>query len=242
MPPFLAPELHGVQLRTHLRDIEAERFAIATLVFMLLHPGKPPYSHQGGEDPSKNVRNRHFPYPLGDQSGDRVPPGAWRFMWSQLPYYMKEKFHEVFSDGKRLQLDEWMDLLGRYENDLTKGYVSKEPFPTEFKRLSRKQVEQKGGKWRKCGSCGKGFGAFAHGDTTCRNCRYKQQQTSRASQPTRPRSRPSAPRPRQPKRTAPTPPPRPPPRRTAPPQRQTPPSQPPTLVDGFMKFLNDLFS
>ena len=101
MPPFLAPELYGKALRSELRTAEAEYFAVATLVFMLLHPGKPPYSYQGGEDPAKNVRTQHFPYPRDDQGAQGVPAGPWRFMFSHLPRYMKEAFHRVFSDKDR---------------------------------------------------------------------------------------------------------------------------------------------
>ena len=85
MPPYLAPELYGLDLHSTIRTKDAEYFAIATLVFMLLHPGKPPYSHQGGEDPLRNVGTGNFPYPRGDQGARGVPDGPWRFMFSHLP-------------------------------------------------------------------------------------------------------------------------------------------------------------
>jgi len=249
MPPFLAPELHGVHLPSTLRNMESERFAVATLVFMLLHPGKPPYSHQGGEDPSKNVRNRHFAYPLGDQHGDRVPPGAWRYMWSHLPYYMKETFHQVFSDGQRLKLDDWIELLGRYENDLRKGYVSDDAFPTGFKRLKRGQVEKKGGRWLACDACGEGFGSFGPHETTCRTCRHKRHLTQAATAKQTRSARPSSPQPRQrtpTRRRAPSP------RRSSPPHRPAPPPPPhrpapsqqqqPGVLDSLLKLFSDLFS
>lgn len=170
MPPYLAPELHGKSLRSTIRTVENERFAIATLMFMLLHPGKPPYSHQGGEDPSKNVRTRHFPYPLGNQHGAGVPGGPWRFMWSHLPRYMKEEFHRVFVLDERLTIGDWNSLLTRYENDLVRGYVSDEAFPDGFKRLSEEQAKKHGAAWKNCAVCGTGFAAFQSHHTMCRNC------------------------------------------------------------------------
>ena len=71
MAPFLAPELNNVCLPNTLRNKEHDYFAIATLVFMLLHPGKAPYSHQGGKDPMKNVKKGHFPYPIGSRGSQK---------------------------------------------------------------------------------------------------------------------------------------------------------------------------
>ena len=170
MPPYLAPELYGKKLSSTLRTKEAELFSIATLVFMLLHPGKPPYSHQGGEDPLSNVQKQRFPYPRGDQKNQGIPEGPWRFMFSHLPRYMKDAFHQVFSDAMRLPITEWQELMRRYKSDLKKGHVSDDPFPTEFKQLNQQQVEEAGGHWRSCVACGKDFGAFKDKHTMCRNC------------------------------------------------------------------------
>ena len=142
MPPFLAPELSGKNLRSTLRTLEHERFAIATLIFMLLHPGKPPYSHQGGKDPAHNVQKQHFPYPLGEKSGQGVPEGPWRYMFSHLPYRMKEAFHNVFDSGKRLSVADWQENMRRYKNDLDKGYVSDEISPTALKRPPQDQIKK----------------------------------------------------------------------------------------------------
>lgn len=245
MPPYLAPELHGKQLRSTLRTIEHERFAIATLVFMLLHPGKPPYSHQGGEDPSKNVRKQHFPYPLGDQHSEGVPGGPWRFMWSHLPRYMKEAFYKVFSDGQRLSVDDWIDLLRRYDGDIGRGYVSDEAFPTGFKRLSRSQSERLGAEWKTCSVCGRGFGAFKDHHTMCRDCVHAMHSEAQANSG---RGRPAQP---SPTRTSPMPKPapaaparskvrpsNPSPKRPAAPQ----PAQHQGLFSSIIQFLNDLFS
>jgi ribosomal protein L27 len=133
---FLPPELRGQDLSSVLRELRNEHFALATLVFMMLMPGKPPYSHAGGGDPAENVRTRHFPYALGEKRGKGVPDGPWRFMWSHLPFYLKEMFHQVFSDEKRPSAADWRTTMKRYYSDLTNGYLSHEIFPTSFKLLN----------------------------------------------------------------------------------------------------------
>ncbi|MEO1086619.1 MAG: hypothetical protein AAFY88_20490, partial [Acidobacteriota bacterium] len=168
--PYLAPELYGKSLRSTLRRIDSENFSVATLVFMLIHPGKPPYSHQGGGDPSLNVKKRHFPYPLGEKHGDSVPGGVWRYMWSHLPYYMKQSFHRVFVDDDRLSLNDWRGLIRRYSGDLAKGYVSKEIYPSGFKELNREQAEALGWEWKTCRACQREFGTNHSHHSLCKAC------------------------------------------------------------------------
>lgn len=170
MPTFLSPDLIGRDLRSTLRNINQENFAIATLIFMILHPGKPPYSHKGGEDPLTNVKNFHFPYQRGDQRSIDAPDGPWRYMFSHLTRKMKDAFHSVFSDSKSLTVLEWLQLLSEYEHALKNGYVSANPFPKDFKKLSEEQTRQAGGEWRVCVVCGDGFGAFKSEHTMCRSC------------------------------------------------------------------------
>lgn len=118
-PDFTAPEIQGVNFHTFLRTPEHELFAVATLLFMTLMPGKAPYSHQGGESASLNIREMHFPYPLGDNHSDRVPLGPWRFCWSHLSFGIKEAFYQTFhSDYRqepRVTLRKWLNLLTEYE-------------------------------------------------------------------------------------------------------------------------------
>ena len=59
---FTAPEIQGRKYPEFLRSKEHELFAVATMLFMLLHPGKPPYSQQGGGSPSDNIKAMDFPY------------------------------------------------------------------------------------------------------------------------------------------------------------------------------------
>ena len=141
IPTFLAPELLKRDLSRTLRTNTHEYFALATLIFMILHPGKPPYSHKGGEDPSNNVRKGNFPYQRGDKGSYDVPDGPWRYMFSHLTYEMKEEaFHRVFSDLEPISTSDWKRLLGKYQYALSKGYVADDPFPKKFKESSKHQT------------------------------------------------------------------------------------------------------
>ena len=91
-------------------------------------------------------------------------------MFSHLTRKMKDAFHDVFTDGKRLSVADWQELLKGYEHALDKGYVSADPFPTDFKQLTKEQTERHGGEWRTCHNCGKGFGSFKDEHVMCSEC------------------------------------------------------------------------
>ena len=122
---FVAPEIQGQDFGGFLRAREHELFAVATLLFMLMMPGKPPYSHQGGADGAANIKKMHFPYPLGEKGSRRVPEGAWRFCWSHLNRALKEAFHASFSERvqgqSRVTVREWIRLFKNYEITLSKN-------------------------------------------------------------------------------------------------------------------------
>ena len=138
IPTFLAPELLKCDLPRTLRTNTHEYFALATLIFMILHPGKPPYSHKGGGDPSNNVRKGNFPYQRGDKGSHGVPDGPWRYMWSHLTDRMQKAFERVFRHLEPIPTSDWKRLLGKYQHALRNGYVSDDPFPKDFKRSSKR--------------------------------------------------------------------------------------------------------
>ena len=121
---FVAPEIQGQDFTRFLRTPEHELFAVATITFMLLMPGKPPYSHQGGADGGANIKKMHFPYPLGEKASAGAPEGAWRFCWSHLPRPIKESFHQTFhidfQGQPRVTISTWLRLLRDYEGLLNK--------------------------------------------------------------------------------------------------------------------------
>lgn len=155
---YTAPEIQKKRFETFLRTHEHERFAIATLLFMILLPGKPPYSHQGGGNPQDNIKKGEFSYPLGDQSNKKTPDGPWKFIWSNLPFKIKSAFFNCFNNGERLSALEWLKLMRAYSSDLENGWVSNELFPVKYKSVSEHAKTEYGAEEGfvelKCDKCG----------------------------------------------------------------------------------------
>lgn len=118
----------GRNFGSFLRTREDEAFALATLLFQILLPGKAPYAAQGGDDMAENIRERRFPYEK--DSDIRPPSGTWQFIWSNLSYALRDGFQRVFLHDERLSVEQWIALLDRYRDDIRRGARSNEPFPT----------------------------------------------------------------------------------------------------------------
>lgn len=144
---YTAPEIQRKHFSDFLRTRGNENFAVATLLFMIMLPGKPPYSQQGGEDPISNIIKMDFSYPFGDNSNKKTPDGPWRYIWSHLTYELKEAFYNTFrKDGSysleknRLSVDEWLSKFRNYLELLDSGKfaqqdeMSVELFPTRHKK------------------------------------------------------------------------------------------------------------
>jgi serine/threonine protein kinase len=118
---YTAPELQGKNFGTFLRSFENEYFAVATLLFMIMLPGKSPYAQQGGEDPMENIRRMDFAYAYGENTTKMAPDGPWRFIWSNLPFSIKGAFYNTFridgensAEDKRFTADEWHAKFKKY--------------------------------------------------------------------------------------------------------------------------------
>jgi tetratricopeptide (TPR) repeat protein len=180
LPPFVHPDLIGQDLRTRLRSFEHENFAVSTLVFMLLMPGKSPYSHQGGEGVVINVLNRHFPYKRGNlKPGKGVPRGPWGFIWSHFTDELREEFHQVFTDGQQRSAMDWLGRLERYLAYLKSSRCpveSRAILPRGYRLLPKEVILKKNGAWHTCAQCGAGFGRFPDEKSQtelCLNCRIR---------------------------------------------------------------------
>ncbi len=174
---YTAPEIQRKHFGDFLRTIGNENFAVATLLFMLMLPGKPPYSQQGGEDQITNIINMDFSYPLGESKNGKTPEGPWRYIWSHLLYKVKEAFYETFKKGEkystektRLSVYDWIRLFEGYKYAIESGNMgNNDPmsltlFPTRFKAYvdgdGKKKVPDKGSSvldTRKCQKCGREF-------------------------------------------------------------------------------------
>lgn len=145
---FTAPEIQQQSFGDFLRTKENERFAVATLLFMILHAGKQPYAQVGADDYLENVRNRRFPYPFETRGSRNAPQGPWRFIWSNLTYKMKEAFFCSFdasmTDERRIRVRRWAELLDSYKHHLeahcAPGHVERALLPDHNKPLSQHAI------------------------------------------------------------------------------------------------------
>ena len=146
---FTAPEIQKKRFDEFLRTRGNEKFAVATLLFMIMLPGKPPYSIQGGENQIDNIINGDFAYASGERSNGKAPEGVWRYMWSHLPRYLKDDFYETFhkngthnSENTRFSDADWIKKFEKYadllnnENGkfLSNDIMSADLFPTRHKK------------------------------------------------------------------------------------------------------------
>lgn len=175
MPLFTPPELQK-KSDFGLRTLGNENFAVATLLFMIMHPGKPPYAMQDGEGIAENIISGDFSYPFGELRTGKVPKGPWRYCWSHLTYQIKETFYHTFRhDGiyhdekKRPGTGRWLRLFTNYLNSLESGKMTAHDeealliFPTRFKHDRNKT-------YAKCKICGKEFEEDHLEQGFCRNC------------------------------------------------------------------------
>lgn len=135
---YTAPEIQKKHFADFLRTRGNENFAVATLLFMLMLPGKPPYSQQGGEDPIANIISMDFSYPFGESSNKKTPDGPWRYIWSHLTYDLKKAFYNTFrkdadnsTESTRLSVDEWLSIFGYYLELLDSGKLGKQDIMSE---------------------------------------------------------------------------------------------------------------
>lgn len=173
-PHFTAPELIGKDMSKFMRTMGNENFAIATLLFMIMIPGKPPYAQTGSGTPEADIAKMVFAYPKGAEKKGVVAPGQWRFCWSHLSYDLKEAFYNTFQGGEiysqeedRLSSKDWLDRMKRYhfvldkliENDEQSGWI----FPNDYKK--HKSVN-----YANCKVCGSSVKEEDLTEGYCRSC------------------------------------------------------------------------
>lgn len=138
---FTPPEIQGKSYSEFLRTQEQELFAVATMIFMILLPGKPPYSQQGGGSPAENIKSKNFPYRFQrnasqdapDVDGKNAPQGSWQFIWSSLPSSIKGAFFSTFRENKRTTVVEWTNFLVDYRERIDRGNWTNDLFPSGFR-------------------------------------------------------------------------------------------------------------
>lgn len=133
---FTAPEIQNVESFNKLiRTEEHEYFAVATLLFMIFLSGKTPYSFQGGGNMKENITSMNFSYPLGDEDNYMAPQGMWEFIWSELSYEVRKAFYTVFKENLRLSIEDWLNILNIYLEDLQQGIYPTAIFPNSTEKI-----------------------------------------------------------------------------------------------------------
>lgn len=173
---YTAPEIQRKEYSSFLRTLGNERFAVATLLFMIMLPGKPPYSLQGGENQIDNILNGDFAYASGSRSSGKAPEGMWRFCWSHLPRYLKDDFYETFRKGgehstekTRYSTGDWLKKFEYYLELLKSGKLadqdamSMDIFPSRLKKNPKAT-------YIRCIICGDEVDEDWTEQGICRNC------------------------------------------------------------------------
>lgn len=133
---FTAPEIQNIESFSKLiRTEEHEYFAVATLLFMIFLSGKTPYSFQGGGNMKENITSMNFSYPLGDEDNYMAPQGMWEFIWSELSYEVRKAFYTVFKENIRLSIEDWLNILNIYSEDLQQGTYPTAIFPNSTEKI-----------------------------------------------------------------------------------------------------------
>lgn len=107
-----------------LRTVEEERFAIATMLFMILITGQFPYARAGadGGDFAALIKEGKFAFQFQGASDQDQPEGNWKFMWSHLPFQVKRLFWHTFQRqggsryDRRPTANEWLSVFRAYRD------------------------------------------------------------------------------------------------------------------------------
>ena len=127
---FTAPERQNQAYGTYMRRFSDDLFALATIIFLIMIPGKFPYDMRGGDDVQQNIIKGDFSYANGENSNGQAPMGNWRYCWSHLPRDLKEALYNTFRKGEkynspetRLTAGEWLSIFQRYLRRIENGEI-----------------------------------------------------------------------------------------------------------------------
>jgi len=105
-PHFTSPDIQHIRLDQILQNQEHENFAIISLIFMTLLPGKAPFSYIGGGSPAENVRKRNFPYPLNL----KIKQNEWESLKDQHKDKVVDRLNKQIKYWKTFPKEFWNNL------------------------------------------------------------------------------------------------------------------------------------
>lgn len=144
---FTAPEIQGRHYGKFLRSWKHEYFSIATLIFMILFPGRAPYEQEGEGTMAQFIKKRMFPYSLHTDQLSDLPDDGWGKIWSHLPFEIREAFYYVFRFQRRLSPVHWIQILKKYKHLIASGYYTSELFPNNFQKERPADAEARRNSW-----------------------------------------------------------------------------------------------
>ena len=156
---FTAPERQDQAYGSYMRALSDDLFALATILFLVMIPGKFPYDMRGGEDVRQNIINGDFSYANGENTNGLAPMGNWRFCWSHLPRELKIAFYDTFRKGEkhntpdtRLTAGQWLSIFQRYLARIENGEIE-EIDPMSLDIIPVRLKKQKGVVYGRCRDC-----------------------------------------------------------------------------------------
>ena len=147
---FTPPELQGKKM--YLCGKENENFAVAMLVFMLMMPGKTPYTMDHSKSASDAIVEKRFSFSNGAVYG---MPSTWRFMWSHLYVFWGPFYHTFQKNGRyeapadRLSVSRWLDTVKYYKKKLAES-----DDPESLKLYPQTFHKKPGETFYRCRKCG----------------------------------------------------------------------------------------
>ena len=157
---FSAPEILRTRANRYLASMDEENYQVAVLLFMLLMPGKFPYSKKKTTDEAQSIVDMAFPFRPEGRQGARdteTPSGVWQMVWDHLSLQLRIKFFNTFSPngrnaqpGTRLPAADWINAVGSYLAKLNEPdhAESRALFPATFRHDGQRVFSR-------CSICGK---------------------------------------------------------------------------------------
>ena len=143
---FGAPSVIGRRYPEFLRSMEDERFAVATMLFMVLITGQFPYARSGSDgDIVRLIMEGNFAFQYEANSNQDQPAGNWKFMWSHVQKPLKGLFWNTFHCrgdrySNRPTDEEWLDAFRAYRwylsSDANYDPMSNDVYPTRFRAMA----------------------------------------------------------------------------------------------------------
>lgn len=156
---FKAPEL--IDKKMYLATKANENFSVASLVFMIMMPGKSPYAIGNNSNPMKSIRNMKYQYDNGVGQYSYSVPGIWRFMYSHL-LSLRGAFYNVFQKNAKYNAPQsrknvvyWINAVKYYRKDIEESFdpETKKIYPRNFRR-------EKGVNFYRCSACSTEYPRF----------------------------------------------------------------------------------